>query len=221
MSKLGALCLAFALALHAPFAHAQPELSAAQVRAALARGEKLLAAGQSAKAFAAMEPLSGALMLNADAYERFFELWSRMLLVHCTAVVRLRGQVKTHTQPPVAPESLMHDAELRLSELADPKLLDKAGVSKPDAKALGFSDAGPPPLWIARYGEALAAAQKHQQAYQLLQPLLSNMTLTEPEAAAALAISAKATGHVDTAEAARTLCVKLAKKRAPALCPRA
>jgi hypothetical protein len=192
-------------------AQLEVSLSEAQVASTLTRAEQLLAAGQPERAYNALAPVVAALLsTRGETYRGYSQLLARMTMVSSTAVVRTRGRVSWQGAPPADPAASLREAEARMLEVLQPRQIGIADATT--------AKRAPPATWVARHGEALAALGRHPEAYAVLQPLFASRALTEPEALAALALSAQATGHPESVEPAHARCRKLAKSRAAQIC---
>lgn len=198
----------------------EPDLSEAQVSAILQRAEGLLKKGDPKRAYRTIAPLSAVFLSSASQlYAHFWELWRSATAISATATVRLKGNVpRTEGSPGAAKE--LENAEKRLRELLDPDWLSKMKSESGEGPQASTPSSAPPAYYASRHAEALVALGRHAEAFAQLAPMLTSGTLSEPEAAAALAVAAHAGGHSDVYEAALKRCASLAKQRARQVCAR-
>lgn len=111
------------------------------------------------------------------------------------------------------------EAEQRFVELlgAQPAKPVSSGGSC-NCSADGTQHTKKPAFWRSRYGEALVALGRHEDAYRVLSSLLVAAKLTEAEGAAALTRAATALSNTEMASAADARCRELAKKRTKSIC---
>ena len=198
----------------------EPDLAETQVAAILERAEVMLKKGNPERAYRTIAPLSAVFLSSASQlYVHFWELWRSATAISATAAVRLKGIVP-RSEGSLGPTKELENAEKRLRELLDPDWLSKMKSEAGEGPQASIPGSAPPAFYASRHAEALVALGRHTEAYSLLAPMLTNGTLSEPEAAAALASAAHAGGHTEVYEAALKRCVTIAKQRAKQVCRR-
>lgn len=205
--------------LFVPCGASAQEVSEKQVEALIRSGEQLLLAGQPRQALEKTRKLS-AIFLGEGAtnYTDYMRLWNRGLVVSITALVRLDGRDPTDPESP--PRKNLERAEQRFAELLGP---EPAPPAQPAGNSCNCSEGSAkvpvkPALWRSRYGEALVALGRYQEAFHVLSALFVSSTLNEAEGAAALARAAAELSNEQMAGAADARCRVLAKKRAKSVC---